>query len=390
MSLIDINIHNTANKKACELYWELDSKGNFKYKVSEIAKRIKAKNSSEVTQIVQESCKAYAKERVCNLCKAPYLIQSRTDYMAAKSFLSTQDEAWICEGCESQADERRFTEESKKAAELVDQLRMNAKPFKASDLSLRESAYLLALIRYNVDENLSHILPLEENQLAKFTPHQELDVAIVLYLYSKGFITVSNHSLKGAFSVKEGEDTAFYPTKVAWDISFSEGEDLKNLTKALEAQLKEKEYLQQYQEELQKLAQEISFIELWAYLEKNLTELDLPFKAGAKTQEVLMQILQTHTVAQGYRLIWKNCRKAQEFYKKKNVTKQHAANSVITHLQREYEEALSKDEKLRSFKRDYKLPQSSLSQVVFDFILKTADGGFNSVVSELIAKALKK
>jgi hypothetical protein len=67
---------------------------------------------------------------------------------------------------------------------------------------------------------------------------------------------------------------------------------------------------------------------------------------------------------------------AAAFYQRGDVNKQHAANTVVGAIQRQAERALSEGWEVKAYRRDFRCPQSTISQVLFDTALRMGDIGF--------------
>ncbi len=78
-------------------------------------------------------------------------------------------------------------------------------------------------------------------------------------------------------------------------------------------------------------------------------------------------------------MIWRSAKDAAAFLVRKGVTKQHAANTVVGAMQRYGENARNGGWDVKSYKRPFNCPQSMISQVFFDSVLKIGEDGFNKV-----------
>lgn len=67
-----------------------------------------------------------------------------------------------------------------------------------------------------------------------------------------------------------------------------------------------------------------------------------------------------------------------------NTPKAQAANSVVGGIERKFERYLANNWEIKAFRRDFRLPISIVSQVLFNTTLHTDDGGFNKVVNKII------
>lgn len=132
------------------------------------------------------------------------------------------------------------------------------------------------------------------------------------------------------------------------------------------------------------LCKEIQLQECLAFLKVKLEEHQFDFSPGEKTQHTLMQCLESFSVAQIYNFIWRAARDAAAYYMRSHVSKKQAANTVVRSISRSLEQALAHDWDVKAFSRNYDLPQSSLSRIIFNTLLGTGDGGFKQPLHELL------
>ena len=90
-------------------------------------------------------------------------------------------------------------------------------------------------------------------------------------------------------------------------------------------------------------------------------------------------------MAQVYNFIWRATKDAAAYYMRSSISKRQAANSVVGNISRNMERALANGWDVKPFNRNYNLPQSSLSRIIFNVVLGTDDGGFEKTLHELIA-----
>ncbi|HZJ93508.1 MAG TPA: hypothetical protein VFD09_10565 [Thiopseudomonas sp.] len=132
------------------------------------------------------------------------------------------------------------------------------------------------------------------------------------------------------------------------------------------------------------LCKEIQLQECLAFLKVKLEEHQFDFSPGEKTQHTLRQCLKKFSVAQTYNFLWRAARDAAAYYMRSYVSKRQAANTVVRSISRSLEQALANDWNVTAFSRNYDLPQSSLSHIVFNVLLGTDDGGFKQPLHELL------
>ncbi len=110
----------------------------------------------------------------------------------------------------------------------------------------------------------------------------------------------------------------------------------------------------------------------------------LSFSPGEKTLQTISVCLENFSVAQLYNFIWRAARDTAAYYMRSSISKKQAANSVVRSISRSLEQSLANDWDVKPFSRNYNLPQSSLSRIIFNTLLGTDDGGFNSPLHELL------
>jgi hypothetical protein len=125
------------------------------------------------------------------------------------------------------------------------------------------------------------------------------------------------------------------------------------------------------------LWRKIALEECLQYLDIALTEHGFSFNPGEKTYQVFKNLLEDHSVAQAYNLIWRAVKDAAAFYMRERVSKNHAANTVVGSIQRQLDPARAEEWEIRHFRRDRRCPQSAISQVFFDIVLQIGEEGFN-------------
>ncbi len=84
-----------------------------------------------------------------------------------------------------------------------------------------------------------------------------------------------------------------------------------------------------------------------------------------------------------YNFIYRACRYASDEYQKRQISKEQAANLIPGAVQRYAERAEAEGWEITPYKRDFNLPQSELSVVLYDAILSKPDGGFNLSIENL-------
>lgn len=377
MEQLHLDIFQYEYEDICRLYWELESEGKFTYKVSDIAKIFGLK-TSQIPNIIKKTCVAYSNTVHCDICETAYELTGRNDYDSHHY----RHAYWKCNNCLEDEKEEQLKIRKQQIIKFIDSTQVD--PIDLSELTLKESVYLLSFIRHSANEMLTGFNAVRENQTEQLMPQPNSDAELIRTLYFSDLIALSNDTSQSAFSFEGDQLTSFSLVDSIWQIEFKEEDNLGRLLQRIEQTLIDSEFITVHKDELLELITEISLMECLAFLEFNLKEHNLLFQPGEKTKAVFTQLLEMYSVSQIYTFIWRACKDAAAYYMKGGISKKQAANSVVGSIQRQHERSIGNDWTIGSFKRNYKLPQSILSQVVFNFMLRTDDGGFNQKTSSFM------
>lgn len=378
--------------EACKMFWAVNDK-DFEYKAADIADLLGVK-SNNITKHVNELCDAFDTAITCCECDCHPIITSRTSYTQSRKYVGSDN--YVCGDCVRDAREAEAEQERLQQAN-TDALKRQAMIDHREEFDEYEVAYpedivatknIIRLCALNVfagSEDLSLINPIASvNDGTLLTPGGHGDQDLVVTLYRDNVTCIHPQSNPNAITLAE-KGFRFSPTHVGWDILVDTAAITKpNFIIKLEEFIKGDEFLSFDPHALYVMAYEISYQECEAYLKYCLNEHHLSFEPGDKTKKVIMDCLEEYSVAQIYSFIWRAAKDAAAFRTRKGVNKKHAANTVVRNIQRSFENALAKGWAVDGFNRNYNLPQSCLSRVFFNWIFGTADGGFDSVIGELL------
>ncbi|WP_179085393.1 hypothetical protein [Paenibacillus peoriae] len=250
------------------------------------------------------------------------------------------------------------------------------KPRLLSELTLRDQVYLAALLRIGVDETLSTILPVD-SYIEQLAPTIDLTKEIILSLTNKSIICVHPDSPLSAFKEDDLEyPNVYYIFKAYYYV---------NVDAPIEALMNPAPtFFLQDSDFCCNIWREIALEEIKQYLLYRLEKVGFPFSVGEKTIAVIDDLLNYFSTGQIQSLIYRAIGDAARYYQENKITKQHAANIVISSMQRMGERAISSNWSLNAFKRNYDLPQTAISQVTYDRILGIGSQGFELSPNEAI------
>ncbi|WP_042274409.1 hypothetical protein [Faecalimicrobium dakarense] len=332
-------------------------------------------------------------DRLCPHCDSKMIVNrpSKTNYPKNNNtpFCSTcghkENYSCKCDKCISdrelklkrlKEEKERKDLEKRKLIELV-YCNVSHKPINIDSLEFEDKVYLGSLLRFALSEDMSNILPLEsmEGSLAP----GEIKYDIIRYLYSKNIITV--HPMSSLSAFKEGEDfpNTFYINLVNYHLNIKYDVD-KSCT--INEILNSKMLKEEIQINLAyNMWKQIALQECLEYLDYQMKKVGFSFNPGEKTNVVFNDLLDNFSVSQIYGIIYKSITNATRYYQENKITKKQAANSVITRCQGFGERAFIEQWQISKYSRLKDLPQSCLSEFLFNKVLKIGSKGFDEIPS---------
>lgn len=243
-----------------------------------------------------------------------------------------------CVGCLNKAEE-----EKKKQRELIISTYLTDVPkVKYESLSVRDKVFLSALLRSGLNEEMTKIIgnSLVEN---KMSPTADFDREILNELESKQVILVDPQSPIDAF-VKENFPHSYYVHEVNYLLNID-----TDVTDISAIEYPNREEIIKNRDECLQIWKEIAEAECYAYLQDQMQRKRFMFNPGPKTKLVIDHLLEEYSVCQIRNLIWGSVKDAAAWYQEGNISKKHAANSVITRLNNKGEHAKAENWNLKPF-----------------------------------------
>lgn len=369
----------------CQQYWQLNDQNSFLYRVEDIIATT-AIPKRTLPQKVFDLCAAYSTDIKCSICTVnAYRFENRSDFTNTTRYLS-RAQKWVCAPCQQQEREQRqiaIEEKAKRKREEIREL-YTAKsqgPIRIEKLSLENAVALSSFFRVFATENFSYAIPLElaENL---FSPTFEYSLDLIKSLFHNHILAVDPiHSPEHAFV--EDNLGSFYPNMVAWHLPYGTTSDHpKDLALELEKALRADPLPVIWADQRLELWRKIALHESLQYLKVALGEHGLTLNPGEKTIMVISGLLEFYSVAQIYNMIWRATKDAAAFLVRERVSKQHAANTVIGSIQKYGERARAEKWDIKPYKRHWDCPQSMISQVFYDVVLRIGERGFDTTPSD--------
>lgn len=365
-------------RQVCRRYWAVDDTGRFVDTVETLANEFELAKS-QVSKLAQQYCEAFSNQHLCLECHKPFKVERRTDYLNLRSWTGERR----CKKCN---DERRLQEiKASLEAELKRKglIRATVEKIygvseltrvKPLELSLEHATFLLSLVRAGASEDFS-IIQVVDSFAIPLSPTSGYDYEILERLYRAKLLAVHIDSAPDAFF--DDPAKGFYLGRVIWRpaISAASG-DTKGLASEIELIFRSGHWPAAWWDQRVNLWKIVAVQECIEYLQLCMKQHGFEFNPGDKTSTVFMEILNNYSVAQIYNLIWRVAKDTAAYYVRESVGKAKAANTAISSLQRYAERAYLGQWPIKPFRRSYECPQSMVSQVLYNVVLKIGDAGF--------------
>lgn len=245
------------------------------------------------------------------------------------------------------------------------------------ELGLEDRLYLAAVLRAGMAEDFSYVLPLEDT-LSQITPSSEFTSEVIRHLTALKILLPHPVSPTSAFVFSDnGEPEKYYIYKVNYHLNIEpiDGDYeqcVKHLLYPVNEDYSDGEFCHQ-------MWKKIGLYEVLEYLLYSLNKVGFEFNPGKKTYAIIDYFLDHFSVGQIQGFIYSSVANATKSYQERNITKTHAANIVISSLEQRGNRSISEGWKVTTFKRNYDLPQSLISDVFFNTILQISNLGFSEV-----------
>jgi hypothetical protein len=387
----------------CELYWEVDDDLNFVHKVRDLAKLANS-DRTKLPALIREACNAFVSDWKCSNCGKPLIFSNRSDFTTNRKYLldgSYKQLSALCDNCvqlkrEREAEERKrqgeATRQAHEAADadmrkrLQDLFDLSKRlPIDIQTLSLTDAVYLISIIRGGAFEDLTRIMPVAMFD-QPLSADNEFSAEMIRHLYHNELIYVDPESNIEAFKKDDFGSFYIFHVNYAPPMSQAAPDDPKALLIELHSLL-DREWSEEWCQEALTLWKKVALSECKEYLLHSLQEHHLEFSPGEKTTQCLEYALEHYSTGQVFNVIWRAARDAAAYYQRGGVPKKQAANSAITAIQRYTERALAENWVIKAYRRNYKIPQTTVSAVLYNLALKLGDSGFETIPNIEIIRA---
>lgn len=371
----------------CREYWAIDGNEQFPTKVAGLAER-HGLRPHEVARVVREHSTARSAETTCAGCGEGMEFASRADFKDRRSWHRNWNRAYVCGSCaeENTRLRTRETEERDRdqRAALARWFALGSDGTLELDaIDFEQAVALLSVIRAGASEDLLEITP-AESWPSPLSPTPDLDNETIKVLFDSGILAISETSLANAFEWEGLDPARFFRMKVSWHISDgSSVVPIAVVASEVERRFRERDWPEHWQAGAQALWLKLALHECLRFLELGLADHGLQKRIGEKTIAVINNALQDFAIGQVYNFIWRAVRDAAAYYMRGGVAKQQAANIVVRAVHRSAEQALANGWEVKSFRRDWRAPESVMSHTFAAAVTGLGDAYWDSVPQDV-------
>lgn len=278
-----------------------------------------------------------------------------------------------CSNCKLK-EEREIVQKKNKIKNKYDH--QNWESVSEEKLSLKDRLYIAALLRGFMDENQMYITPTYATK-SKLGPTSDYSIKILKHLIARGLIIPATISELSSF-LEDDFPQRYYVDRVSYQLLIDSNDDKNSMIGRL--MYPDRQMFLNDKQETFSLWKDIAESEAEEYLLYRMSAVGFDFNIGVKTKMVLNNLLERFSVGQINSFTYRAVANSLQWYTENtNISRKHAANSVVSRLEKSGERALSEGWKVKSWGRNYDLKQSEISEVLYNPIMQISELGFTEV-----------
>lgn len=256
----------------------------------------------------------------------------------------------------------------------------------AFEIDFFSAVSLLALVHACLflelrDKHVPKDYPLTLNALSSanvpFTPTDHLSGTLINFLMNSTLIGISELSENDAFAFENGSISGYYLTSTRWTLTIQNAMGLIHGIEDLS--ISPKEWPADWHLQINDLWKLIAVSECQQFYTYCSEQRGLPIAEKTSVDDMLTNLLQDYSVAQCYRIIYAAAQKTADLLVCKQPHPNKVANYMVGECQQRADRARTEKWEVKAFRRDYHLPRTTLSYVLFDVFLGIGEEGFTSV-----------
>jgi hypothetical protein len=325
-------------------------------------------------RVLEQSCS------VCGSAMVQDLPSRSSSYSSPKihcsSCLHEEGDRCRCKHCQELRDRAAAEEKARRRAVIAQALEVERAKYACSGypaeiLPLSLAVAFLAFTRCCPINEHGVYGPLDASPVP-FAPTKAYTSLMLEFLRLAGLISVSEHSQDGSIFYHNSQ-LNFIPEKVCWSGDINQ--NLK-LMEDIEVLALTGNWPAHWYGEVEEEWLNLALAECRAYYDHCLKERGLHVQSDQAITDMLKNILRDFSVGQCYRVIWMGARNASDYLARNARNRIHAGNYMVGACQRWADNARAEGYEVKPFKRNFDLPRSMMSYVLFDVILKIGERGF--------------
>ncbi len=229
---------------------------------------------------------------------------------------------------------------------------------------------LVSLSQYSIHAGILYH-PAAQNESIKVSTWKETTEGVLRSFWSRGLLQPEIHDISGEQLVND----------VGWRLTENAARSLRNhdleLTSSIHSKIRSS-----HLDELLEIWRELARDELMAFLQYRLSQYNLPFRSGVKTENVLRLMLEGCSIGQCYNMVWVSVERAISYQKKSQVSDRQAANTVISICESRYRKASTENWELKNYGKPTALPRSARTELFAYTITTLGEDFFTAPIDE--------
>ncbi|GAA2999547.1 restriction endonuclease [Actinokineospora diospyrosa] len=373
---VEVDVEHEDLVDLCECYWETDGAGSFVHTVKTIAEKYRMA-SYKVTKTVGEICVARSLRHHCQVCGVGFEYRSRSEWSSTARLAAARCRDCVDAEKREQEDERRRMGLAMRDA-IISSIRVvdQGRSLRAEDLDLA-SAFALAAIFEDAEEVSSGVSTPLGKRVDRLTPLAELDFELVSTLVDLRVVHLHPSSTSDSFTWNgDGSlGSSHYPVLVSYYMTGvgSVGSRVAAYQESLSRVLKRECWPDHWVDQFSEFWFKVAAAECKAYLVYTLKQHGLDFTPGQKTDDVIRRALRWYSIGQVYYFIWRAAKASAAYRARDKVSAKQAANSAVTRISADIDRAYAQGWQVSTYRRDSRLPMSTLSHILFSRALVLDD-----------------
>lgn len=315
------------------------------------------------------------------------------------SYIGAPAEQMFCSNCRHRGSRRckcdacrnhqtKLIDQSSQKYSTIDTVvnnRLAVEALRPADLTIEQAVSLLSLNRCLAFTDLGNkkALAALDKASVPFAPIGAYGGVLLETLKKTNILNVLSSPSIDGFSVLNGNAHAELPCLIAWNVPSSIRD---NLILEIEQCAFKNLWPDLWFDQVADLVRALAYAECKEFYDYCAKQRGLPASGPRGTAVMLNNLLQDYSVSQCYRIIYSGAQSAADFLVRTSCASQHAANYMIGACQRWIERAKAENWTVSPFHRDYQLPRSMVSYVLYDLFLKIGEDGFNVPIANIVVK----